>query len=705
MRIKTQLLLSFALMFLLLAGVAGVSIERMGQIGRIAGDLNGRVVDKTRIAANITDLEQQIRFVDSFLLKASDPDQDQLARDLIESRNKAVDSQIFSYMRFVDSPLERSLLQNLERSRSVYSRLQQDILGTAAEGRHRQVADDEARLANAFDQVKRQTKGLALVAETEARAARQDAIVIAQGAGRTVLVVAGIAMATGVIMMGVLLTGVFRPMAHITEALIALSQGRLNVVLPPSGRNREIDRMTQALDIYRNNAVALAKAHEETKAAHSRADALARHDVLTGLPNRRVLASAVNDIIKRSARRSLAAAVLVLDLDRFKPVNDIHGHSAGDKVLCEVATRLGAILRVGDVAARLGGDEFAIILEFEPGSDTPHRVAKRILACINAPILLDGRSVSVGTSIGIAVSPTDGDDAETLLHAADLAMFKAKREGRGSFRFFEAEMDVQLRARADLEARICHAILKGDIRPHYQPLVDLRTDTIVGFEVLARWHDGELLRSPDEFIQIADEAGLMPQLTYSVLRQACRDSLAWPNTLTLAVNVTPAQISDPGLPGALFEILQQEKFPPSRLELEITENALIGDIASAKNVMAILRQHGVRISLDDFGTGYSSLHHLRELKFDKIKIDRSFVQSMPTNAESMKIVETILALGRSLGIDTLAEGVEDVGHLRHLVDQGCEFGQGYHFGKPLPAGAASDLLTKQNPPALLTSAA
>jgi predicted signal transduction protein with EAL and GGDEF domain len=300
--------------------------------------------------------------------------------------------------------------------------------------------------------------------------------------------------------------------------------------------------------------------------------------------------------------------------------------------------------------------------------------------------------VSVGGSVGVALWPADGPDAEALLHAADLAMLKAKREGRGTFRFFEPEMDLQLRARADLEVRIGRAVRNGDIRPHYQPLVDLKTGTIVGFEVLARWHDGDLVRGPGEFITVADEAGLIPELTYAVLRQACRDARGWPPTLTLAVNVTPAQIADGRLPGVLLGILDQEGFAPSRLELEITENALIGDIEGAKAVMRALRDAGVRISLDDFGTGYSSLHHLRDLKFDKLKIDRSFVQSMTTNVEATKIVETILALGRSLDIRIIAEGIEHHDHLLTLRAHGCEFGQGFHLGKPQAAGKTGELL-------------
>ena len=692
LRIKTRVVVGFAAMLVLLTGVAAVAITGTEQIRRLAGDLNGRVVDKTRIAADIVDLGQQIRFVDGFLLKSDDPEQDDLAQRLIGDRGVAVDRQIASYTRFVDTDLERSLLQNLDRSRKAYLALQRTILATPVADRRRDAAEDEEKLAAAFDQANRQARGLSRVAEAEARAAREQVVGIARDARMAVLVAAGLALLIGLAILAMLLASVFHPLVRITRALVDLSQGRLDVALDASARGGEMDDMLNALEVFRTNAVALAEAHEQTKAAHQRADLLARHDVLTGLPNRRVLTFAIGEAIARSGRRGLDCAVLVLDLDRFKPVNDLYGHGAGDKVLCEVAHRLSATLRSGETAARLGGDEFAVVIEYEPGSDAPRRVAKRIIGSVNMPIAIDGRTVSVGTSIGVALYPADGQDAEALLHAADLAMFKAKREERNSFRCFEPEMDAQLRARANLEARITRAVREGLIRPHYQPLVDLKSQRIVGFELLARWHDGDTVRLPCDFIQIADEAGLMPEMTYSVLRQACRDTRDWPDHLTLALNITPAQIADARLPEALFSLLAEERFPPHRLELEITENALIGDVTSARSVMAALREKGVRISLDDFGTGYSSLHHLRDLKFDKLKIDRSFVQSMIENAESTKIVETILSLGRSLGINTIAEGIEDGEHLRSLLDHGCEFGQGYYLGKPIAAAGVEAVL-------------
>ncbi len=694
LRISTLALCSFIAITALFTVVTTILISKMNEIGSLAGDLNGRMVAKTRIADDIVDLGQQIRFVDAFLLQSSTAGQDGLVSQTIEGRLAALRGKTAAYLPYIDSDLERSLLRNLDRSRSAYLAVQSRILAVSPAIRSQNAEDEEQQLATAFDQANRMARGLAHVAENEAREAREQAAGIARQAEFTSVGVASLAFFIGLLIALLLRARIFRPLVQLTQALLSLAEGKLDVVLSPSGRGDEIDAVTQALNVFRNNAIALAKAHEETQAAHRLADSMARHDVLTGLPNRRVLTENIKSAIARSERRGQVCGVLVLDLDRFKPVNDIYGHGAGDKVLCQIAGRLNAIVRGGEIAARLGGDEFAIVIEFERGTDAAIRLAKRVIASLAAPIAIDGTTVMVGSSIGIALWPSDGEDAESLLRAADLAMFKAKRDERGSFRFFEPEMDIQLRARADLEARIRQAILQGDVRPHFQPLVDLKQDKILGFEILARWHDGDAVIPPGDFISIAEEAGLIPELTYSVLRQACRSARGWPGYPTLALNITPAQISDLGLPAKLLSILAEESFPAERLELEITENALIGDMTAAKAVIAEFRQNGIRISLDDFGTGYSSLNHLRELKFDKIKIDRSFVQSMTANPDSEKIIETIINLGKSLGMHTIAEGIENVEHLDRLIAYGCEHGQGYFLGKPLGADMAGELLVK-----------
>ena len=693
LKIRTWVFCGFTAILVLIGSVGLIAIHRTERIAKLAQDLNSRVVDKTRIAANIVSIAQQVRFADAFALRVETPEQADFTREVVAERAEALDVQITNYRQYIDSDLERTLVRNLETSRSVYLKTQRDVLIGFGSGGSRDVAEAESRLDSAFDNVKRQVKGLSVTAQTQARAEQAEATMMMDEARLHVLAATGLAFAIVALILLLLLHAVFRPLARVTSALIALAKGELDVSLPKCDGRGEMDDVVRALDIFRGNAVALSTAHAETKAAHERADTLARHDVLTGLPNRRVLSDSIRAAIGRSERQGSTCAVLLLDLDRFKPVNDVYGHKAGDQVLCQIAERLRGTVRSGETAARLGGDEFAVVIEYERESDAPRRIAKRIAASVVEPIAIDGRSVSVGTSIGIALWPSDGEDAEALLRAADLAMFKAKRDDRGNYRFYEPEMDFQVRERADLEARVQQAIEDGDIRPHYQPLVDLSTSAVTGFEVLARWYDADRIRLPGEFIAIAEEMGLIADLTYTILRQACRDCKAWPDDLTFAVNITPGQISDRQLPEVLLAILKEEGIAPSRFEVEITENALIGDVTSAKLVIEELRSLGIKVSLDDFGTGYSSLHHLRDFKFDKIKIDRSFVQTMLSNPESAKIVETVLSLGRSLGMLTVAEGIEGEEHLSSLIEHGCPLGQGYHLGKPL---AATDITKLMN---------
>lgn len=425
--------------------------------------------------------------------------------------------------------------------------------------------------------------------------------------------------------------------------------------------------------------------------AESRAHGLARQDILTGLPNRRLLL----DFLERTVAERAAnepCAVFVIDLDRFKPVNDIHGHAAGDAVLCEVAARLTSLLPRGGFAARLGGDELAIVLPFRPGTEEPTRFAQKVIATLATPITWTTTQVQVGSTIGIALLPADSTDPATLLRSADIAMYRGKREGRGTYRFFEPGMEEELQARAMIEGELRSAVADGSIRPYYQPLVDLSSKQLLGFEILARWyHPTKGILSPTLFIPIAEETGLISDLSLGLLRQACLDAKTWPAHLQLAINVSPCQLQDQQLPERFLGILVETGFPPSRLEVEITETALVQDINAARRTLKSLKNLGVRIALDDFGTGYSSLYHLRELKFDKIKIDQSYVRSLGRNAESIKIVDAIIGLGKSLGLLTTAEGIETASELEYLTEQGCSFGQGYLFGAPVPASMVATL--------------
>ncbi|HZP18967.1 MAG TPA: EAL domain-containing protein [Bauldia sp.] len=458
-------------------------------------------------------------------------------------------------------------------------------------------------------------------------------------------------------------------------------------------KEAEARAAAEKAETYRQHLAALEKAHEATEAAHKLAESLARHDPLTGLPNRRVFAETLDKAVARAARGSVAYAVLIVDLDRFKPVNDVYGHAAGDDVLREVAARLDRLARRGDAVARLGGDEFGLILDCvapeEPVSAAA-ALADRIIAGIAKPIMIGANSVEVGASIGVAICPTDGSDPETLLRAADMAMYRAKEDGRGTYRFFDQGMEKALRERVALEEDVRRAVAENAIQPHYQPLIHLAENRLVGFEILARWnHPVRGNVEPEVFIPIVEKLGLIGELTYFLLRRACLDARNWSPDITIAINVSPLHFADPLLPVKILAILSETDFPPRRLEVEVTETALVTDISAARAALSALQDIGIKISLDDFGTGYSSLYNLRELHFDKIKIDRSFVRSMQSDAGNAKIVRSVIDLAKSLGLPTIAEGIEHREAMQAIMHSGGEYGQGFYFGKAMPAAEAT----------------
>jgi diguanylate cyclase (GGDEF)-like protein len=486
-----------------------------------------------------------------------------------------------------------------------------------------------------------------------------------------------------------------QPIAGMTEALSRLARGDRKVVVPELDRDDEVGELAKAFEVFRANALALEQAHEETRVAQEEAQSMARHDALTGLPNRRLFGAELRRFLGRSAADRSEFALLMIDLDRFKPVNDMQGHAVGDAVLCEVAERLKTSIGKADVAARLGGDEFAVIVALGDGGGTEagSRSAQKLLAAISEPIHVGESIIEIGASIGLAFAPSDGSDPEDLLRAADLAMYRAKKDGRGRVRFFEAAMDDEMRVQAGKEADLRAAIASSQIKPFYQPLINIRQGRIYGFEMLARWHHpthGDV--RPDVFIPLAEQLGLISDLTWSLLRTACRDASAWDRDISLSINVSPLQLNEPEFPLHLLAILNEEGFDPARLEVEVTESAFLTDIGAARQTLSTLQGLGIKIALDDFGTGYSSLSHLRELKFDKIKIDRSFVQTIHESAENQKIVSAILSLADSLDLPTVAEGIETGTVMKQLEDMGCELGQGYLFGKAVPAEAVPQLL-------------
>ncbi len=431
----------------------------------------------------------------------------------------------------------------------------------------------------------------------------------------------------------------------------------------------------------------------QRKRAEWESHQLARHDVLTGLPNRRRFLEEFPEWAHRLTDNEVCA-LLVLDLDHFKPVNDLYGHRLGDEVLRVVANRLTEIVGADGLVARLAGDEFGILLRCREGEDAAARLARRMVYDIARPIPLAALSVEVGVSVGGTIcgnatfATRDGSAVETALRQADMAMYRAKTEGRGMYRFFDRDMDERLQERVQLEREIKSAIGKGEIVPYYQPLVNLKTGATIGYEVLARWqHPIRGTLAPSVFIPIAEDTGAIADMTYALLAQATKDAKIWPNDQLLSINLSPRQFADPLLPQKILSALKLSAFPPERLEIEITETAVVQRLEEAKVTLQSLRNLGVKIALDDFGTGYAGLHHLRELPLDTIKIDRSFVSEMVANQEDGRIVEAIIGLGRALGLQMTAEGIETQDTLDRLIKLGCETGQGYLFGRPEPIAA------------------
>jgi diguanylate cyclase (GGDEF)-like protein len=430
-------------------------------------------------------------------------------------------------------------------------------------------------------------------------------------------------------------------------------------------------------------------------AAELEARNLARHDPLTGLPNRRFFEEKLEECL-RDASATHQVAVLMLDLDGFKTVNDTYGHSAGDKALAEFSLRVSRVLRAGTFLARIGGDEFAIIKPRIDSLDDPTNLARRIAAALVEPFVIDGVTAEFGVGIGIAVAPNDGTDPEELVRRADRALYRAKAAGRSCICFFETEMDALVERRMQIERELRSAIAADAIVPHYQPLVSLDGgNRIVGFEALARWESENLGHiGPNVFIPIAEEIGLMSLLSRQLLRRACLDAKAWPSTFTLAFNISPVQLRDPTIGLRILSILAETGFSPRHLEIEITETALVENIAVARAVIDELRAAGVRIALDDFGTGYSTLSQLLSFRLDKIKIDRSFVSRLNESSDGQIIVRAILGLAKGFGLTTTAEGIEDAVQLAYLKANGCTEGQGYLFSKAVSAADVPALLNR-----------
>ena len=468
---------------------------------------------------------------------------------------------------------------------------------------------------------------------------------------------------------------------HASDAVVELENGKvISIHLQPLPNNGWVATHEDITDRRR----------AEARIAH-----MARHDGLTGLANRVLLQERLEQALHQPGGAK-SHAVLCIDLDRFKAVNDSFGHSIGDKLLQAVASRLLSCVREADTVARMGGDEFAILLLQLDRPDKARDLAQRVVRVLTDTFQIEGNTVSIGASVGIAISPSDADTPEELINHADMAMYRAKMDGRGRYCFFEADMGVRLQERLNLERDLRLALLRNEFELLYQPLVDLERGAVSGFEALLRWRHAEHgLLMPDKFIGLTEETGLIVPIGAWVLRQACEEASTWPPEISVSVNLSPVQFKSSDLVEVVRATLAATGLDAGRLELEITESTLLEDSVATLDTLHELGQLGVRFSMDDFGTGYSSLSYLRSFPFDKIKIDQSFIRDLTARTNSLAIVRAIVGLGRSLNMLTTAEGVETQEQFDSLRAEGCDEVQGYYLSHPRPASDIPALLALQ----------
>ncbi|MEE3100155.1 MAG: EAL domain-containing protein, partial [Pseudomonadota bacterium] len=432
-----------------------------------------------------------------------------------------------------------------------------------------------------------------------------------------------------------------------------------------------------------------------TRDARARYRHLALHDPLTGLPNRAYLREALEKAIHGSTDLGARMAVVCVDLDRFKPVNDVHGHIAGDALLRGIADRLRRTLGPGEFVARTGGDEFVAFKTGLGGREDGEEFARRLRAAIAAPVEWEGLELAVDGSAGVAFLPDDAEEAETLLNRADLALYRAKSDPQHPIRLYEGRMDEASRSRSALAMELREALKTGAFELHFQPQTDLATGDVTGFEALVRWrHPDRGLVPPSEFIPVAESTGLIRDLGAWVLREACRTAAAWPRAYRVSVNVSPLQLAQPDYVETVQDALLAAGLDPSALELEVTEASLISDHERLLEVMQALKRLGVKVAMDDYGAGLASLNALRSFPFDRLKIDREFVDGMLSDPQAAAMVEATLLQARALGIPVLAEGVSDETHLAALRRYGCGEAQGYLFGRPMRAEEATELIDR-----------
>lgn len=425
------------------------------------------------------------------------------------------------------------------------------------------------------------------------------------------------------------------------------------------------------------------------RAAEAEAQAMARHDALTGLPNRRYFTEHAAKMLRNADDAGEIFAVFAIDLDRFKPINDVYGHATGDRVLQIVADRVLANMPPNSLASRFGGDEFALIVPFEDDVQIIDRVARRMCLSIAEPMAIRGVELSVTASIGIALCPHDGRRIDELHSNADMAMYSAKGSGRNGVAYFEPRLGEEHRRRYELESELTQAIGRNQIVPYFQPVFDLASGEVKGFEILSRWqHPKHGVLLPEDFIPLAEDSGKISALSESVLRQACEAVAGWSQSLRFSFNLSPVQFKEPRLVERITAILDETGMRPQSLEVEITETVFIQNEGHARTVIDSLRAQGISVALDDFGKGYSSLSYLSRFEIDKLKIDRTFIAGRSTDIRNEKIVTSVIQLGKSLGIETTAEGVETGEDAIWLAEHGCSQAQGFHYSEAIPALSA-----------------
>ncbi|MBI3896968.1 MAG: EAL domain-containing protein [Gammaproteobacteria bacterium] len=443
----------------------------------------------------------------------------------------------------------------------------------------------------------------------------------------------------------------------------------------------------------------------ERKIANERIEYLASHDGLTGLPNRAMFSEMLNLAIHSARRYNRYFALLFIDLDRFKNINDTFGHEAGDTLLKEMGTRLEHTLRASDVVARLGGDEFVVLIQEVTDDKHVATVARKILSALIKPIVLLGQECRVTASIGVCLFPQDAQDEQTLMKKADIAMYRAKEEGKNNYKFYSEQLNVHTLERLALETSLRRAIERDEFFLHYQAKLNLKSGEITGVEALLRWQHPELgMIAPAQFIPLAEETGLIVPLGKWVLRTACAQNVEWQRQglppLCMAVNISPRQFADDELVSDVAGTLERTGMAPTLLELEITESMVMQNSDRALKVLSAIKQLGVRLAIDDFGTGYSSLAQIKRFPIDTLKVDRSFIREIPQDAEDKAITEAIIAMGKTLSLTVVAEGVETSEQQTFLRDHACDEMQGYYFSKPIPAELFAELVRRHaSPPA------